>query len=762
MEQQVIFRDYQEQQAADHNDLQSFVRGALDHVVADAVTRSRRYAGFNVIKSAQTEATVAPGRFYDQDGAVFARATSVIQSVVSYLPAASKRIVSIVAYGVENETDVEERDFLTNVETGQTEPQAVAMVRSRDAVVAFIQGAESSDPQPPAIPATNVEIARLLLDTVQIVSVTMIAANAVESTENLDLRTDLLEDFKDKTGPRLTSLASDLASLQSRINALGTNRGLQRIAEDLAKVKASLRYPATASDYGADWFLDASLSDTGNVAAQGYDARVEEGARFPDANADEFEISLFSANDPNASLSNGVLLPKYTHELRIATGVFATDLGIAQYGFQTVEMKQGFMSRTRLRYGGSNFVCSNTNNWGQISNPDGARTVPVQGLYDSAAWNLIVVGGEWWDGVNSPHEIIRYDSYWLDTWNEPFIYAVTVDHTLTGAHVAQTFLASNDLWATKLGLYVSQKGANEDIHVALCEVANGVPNLDRTIMKTVIAQADIVVGWNRFVIPPTFLQKGARYAVVLVSNANHKLGMADGQGFLEGTFFYSTDGGYFQGDLTKDLMLEVYGARFNAAQVTIEFAPINLDGGFRFIDILAAMWVPQSTQLIWEMRPNGAGDWQPLTKDNTTILAAAPPLAQFRARFVGTGTMQAALTLTGSRVHVSRPKLAFKHVSTTIVLATPSDEIHIKVLLEGFDETPHDHTCVLKTGVGLVNENPDTTTTTLISLPDERYEREYVFLLAGGNISQFRIVQTGATNSAQNTFHVAERTYYAA
>ena len=70
MEQEVIFRDYQEQQAQDHNDIQSFARTSLDHLVGDAVTASRRYAGFAAAKTTQTEVQVSPGRFYDVYGAV--------------------------------------------------------------------------------------------------------------------------------------------------------------------------------------------------------------------------------------------------------------------------------------------------------------------------------------------------------------------------------------------------------------------------------------------------------------------------------------------------------------------------------------------------------------------------------------------------------------------------------------------------------------------------------------------------------------------
>jgi hypothetical protein len=55
VEKQVIFRDYQEQQAIDHSNLQDYARDSLDHVVNDAVTAGRRYAGLAVTKTAQTE-----------------------------------------------------------------------------------------------------------------------------------------------------------------------------------------------------------------------------------------------------------------------------------------------------------------------------------------------------------------------------------------------------------------------------------------------------------------------------------------------------------------------------------------------------------------------------------------------------------------------------------------------------------------------------------------------------------------------------------
>ena len=86
MESRVIFRDYQEQQAQDHNDLQIFAERSFDHLVLDAVTSERRYAGFTCVKTGQVEVQISPGRMYDALGAIYAVNSTTTQSMVSISP----------------------------------------------------------------------------------------------------------------------------------------------------------------------------------------------------------------------------------------------------------------------------------------------------------------------------------------------------------------------------------------------------------------------------------------------------------------------------------------------------------------------------------------------------------------------------------------------------------------------------------------------------------------------------------------------------
>jgi hypothetical protein len=118
------------------------------------------------------------------------------------------------------------------------------------------------------------------------------------------------------------------------------------------------------------------------------------------------------------------------------------------------------------------------------------------------------------------------------------------------------------------------------------------------------------------------------------------------------------------------------------------------------------------------------------------------------------------LHLTGSRVKIYRPKTAWKHVSiveSCPALSNVAGNVTVKILLEGFDSTPHTHTCNLR--VGLTDVAPASTVTVLKDALAKRYEKTLTFNAAAGT-TNFRIVQTGTTNSAQSTYHVSERTYY--
>ena len=102
-----------------------------------------------------------------------------------------------------------------------------------------------------------------------------------------------------------------------------------------------------------------------------------------------------------------------------------------------------------------------------------------------------------------------------------------------------------------------------------------MPDLSRVISRTVLPVAAIQVGApaanaalpalleTEVPIIPAYLVSGRRYAIALVTTGDHYVAMTNtDNGIVQGTFFTSTDGAFFAGNLVDDLKMRLYFARF--------------------------------------------------------------------------------------------------------------------------------------------------------------------------------------------------------
>ena len=126
MEKQVVFRDRQELQSTDLNNIQSYAADSLQHLTQDAISKSLHFTGGLVSAASAAEVTVASLRFYN-DGKVYVSEQEQTLNLFQYLPLVTKKCVAVVLWGQETDTLVEPRDFLIDLTTGATQPQAVAM-----------------------------------------------------------------------------------------------------------------------------------------------------------------------------------------------------------------------------------------------------------------------------------------------------------------------------------------------------------------------------------------------------------------------------------------------------------------------------------------------------------------------------------------------------------------------------------------------------------------------------------------------------------
>lgn len=759
MEQTVIFRDRQELQSADLNNMQDFTRASIDHVVKDAIDGGKAYSGFTASKTAATEITLSPGRLYAA-GEVYARDENIVIDVFNLLPLVTKKRVAIVAFGQSVDTDVQPRDFLIDAQVGTTEPQSVAMENLRRAELSAVAGTESPDPAYPPTDANVVVICYALLDTTGVISIEQWVPTQLPNLRLVSNRVTALEIWRGQISGQVDTLKTDLAALADRLKLYALKTDLVDILKELEKLRERVFQPSAYIFYGSNHFLDLVGSQTAHAS---YDAVVAEGVRFPSAGSNSAALSLLNPNNPYVTVNSGFVLPKYTHGLRLNLAGYNGETRMAQYTFETSTITQLSRARQRVRYGSTRTVCTNSTWWRQ-GNYD-----PVTGIFrrDGETWEVAAA-----DRANAAinHRSIRVTQFWVDTYEEPYWEAVTSTATINGQQVAQTFLNSQDGWLSQVGLYFSRKAATGDVNIIVCETAYGMPDLNRVISRTVLPVASIQVGGTaqnaalpalvETVVPiiPTYLKSGRRYAVVLITTGDHYVAMTNtDNGVVQGTFFVSTDGAFFAGNLVSDMKMRLYYAKFDAPRVIVELTALQLAGGILDIDILHEGITPPACRLDFEVQINGA--WVALdAPPNGPNLSGLPAILPIRAVLTGTTDLMPGFGLTVSQATVSRTKTGFTWVGTKRTLGSPTTSVKIIIDLQGYDETKHDCTVTLLTGSTLAGtETADAVEDQVQS--DGTLRRTCVFNMTSQTAYAVKIV--GATTTAAETFHVAELIEYA-
>lgn len=739
MDRQVIIKDYQEVSAEDFMNIQGHVRSGVDMLVKHAIHDGQVYGGFEVAKDGSFGITIGEGVYFNA-GKTYMRRAPMSLDLVQHQPVANKKMVAIVVWGGDVEQEPVYRDFVVNLETEETEARQINIQSARVAHLAAIGGMESGDPQPPNIPLDRIAVAFVILSPTGIESISANVDDDLSPTKKNDIRLTLVEQFQAEASPRIQTLGSDVANLANKSRGLVTNADLFGIAGDVARLKERFGLPDDYSDYGADHFLNGDESDTQNAE---WMARLEEGVRFSPENEGISELGVFSSIDPHITQINGMILPKYKSLLRFSVSGYVDDLSISQYSQTGYEMVQKTMSRERVRWGGTYEYCTNSQ-WWREGNYDS-----VTGVFTRNGESFQVLSGD----VNTNHRWIRLRQFWRDTYEEPYWSVVETNYTLNGAQVAQTFLNTQEGWLTGIDLNFTKRGTSGDVHVLVTEVTpSGSPDPKKVIARKTLTFLKLKLFPEKTTVnlTPTYLKAGGRYAVVLITQGNHFVAMADGGRYLSGTFFYSTDGAYYEGDLTKDMMFGLRFAKFDSSRVVVNMKSLQLNGGIAGIDIMAPMVSPDACELTYEVQlPTG---WVSISSVSPSKLAGLPPNLPFRIVFQGTPDLHAGLFLTGSQVKLQRPRTYFRHISTSRILAAASDRVRIEWQLGNWNGSRHTFTAKLKTPHG--DEEPDIVEDT--PLPEDRIKRVMTF-----NLSQlapsFVIEAEGTTTTALDVFHVEER-----
>ena len=758
MERQVVFRDRQEVQAADFNNMQLFADQTFQHMVMDAITTERMFVGLLVTQKSATEINVTPGRLWDgPSGKVFRKDEAETVSLFSLLPVADLKWLCISVIGQEIETDVQPRDFQIDLQSGQTEPRAVAMESLRNVAMLVTAGLESAAPQKPEAPTGYTVIAYILLGTSGIVDIQ--SADNKKLMRLFDVYQIMLGNVAwiNDASPKLASLQSDIASLAALVRSMQTSRLVTQIAAELALIRDKLSLPTTYTEYEADNFLSSAESDTQNPE---YAALVSMGVRFPWAGETEKQLALFNPYETAIQNFSGLVLPAHTLAARLKTTGAAGTLNLAAYQYQTLTTRQCTRTRRRTTYSPTFVYCTNGAVWG---NTDPATV--VEEVFEGAIPAGVTLGdtqyretlgGAGSNGVG--HELYNARNVWVHTWTENYWVVDSVENNINGCINAQTFLNSQNGWLRKVGLTFASRVQDGPVNLLLCNcTSDGLPNLERVLGTAVVQPADIKTDGNEtlFEFPqPIFLSPGLRYAMVLVTAGAHVVKLVEGTKYSQGTLLYSTDGDYFQGDFTKDLMMTLYYASFSNPRTVIDLEPISLAEGIAAFDILHEVIQPEATSLVLQYQPSGTGDWFSIEDGTTDRLLGLPAMCRLRAVFSGSQDIMPCLGLAGSKFRAQRPGTSFRHISTVRNLGEAAANIDVILRLEGWDAARHACTVKLLSGGN---------TYAASSVADEQLDETTVRRTVNfrpnspTGITTYKIQIEGSTTTALACFHVAQR-----
>ncbi|TSE33010.1 hypothetical protein LCC91_07680 [Tepidimonas taiwanensis] len=741
MEQQVIYRDRQELQAADLNNTQGWMDEAQRHLVTDAITPERQFVGLTVTARSATEIEVAPGRLYDgSSGKVFAIESAQVHSVFAMLPLQDSKWLAVSAFGQEEDTDIQPRDFLIDLQTREVEPEAVAMQRRRVAVIHIAQGLESPTPERPEPPTGYTLLAHVRLSPTGIQEVVLATSRKLPNLFAVDQRLRAAEGWIASAEPRIAHIMSDIAGLGSDLQTRASIEHVVQLGMDMAKLKERMEIPDDYTFYGADHYLNEDESDP---AQSGYSADVREGIRPAVVASQTGALSLLNPMDPEARVSaNGLLLPAYEEITRLRMETRAGEMAINAYQYQTLSATQRSMSRERIRYGETLTYCTNSAFW-------------RSGVYDPVS-GILRRGDETWlvDPADRQaalrHAFVRVTRVWIDHWEEPYWDIVTTTHTVQGSILAQTVLMAQTGWLTSLEVFVTSADPAGGLTVLVTEAALGQPDITKVLSRATLAPGAVTAGWLKVTLPdPLLVESGKRYAIVLASGAAHRVGYTAGTEYTQGLLMYAQDGAYFTAAAERDLMLRLNFARFTSPRAVVQMQPLQLAGGIQELDMLYESAVPAGCRLVWEYQTGGM--WRPVTTESAPQFGGAA-LVPLRAVFIGTTDLMPAVRHGTAQVTVRRRGTSFVHISTARTLAQASSNIRVRLLLEDFSPAAgHTVDCKL-----IIGGSPVTAASYRDEIVDGRSRwREYRFTPAATTSYRIRIEGTGVTAAAP--WHVAER-----
>ncbi len=731
--------------STDMNNVGLFAMGADDALGLDIVGPNVAWTEMNVAKEGATSVRVTLGRVW-KDGKFYANpdAGSQVVPLSTFTPTSTKRIVTIVATGMEEENKPLPR-YIKNTVTGAKQSEVVPTEVRRVLTLGGQPGLEAPSPLPPALDPLYIPIANVTMSRDGVDEVQMLTDYQLPNMQGMQARLISLEAYRQVIGTRVETLASDLAVTNDKIgrfNLPALRQGLKRLAE----LEDRLGIDEGVLLFGYDRFMSEADSDTAHI---GYKARIDEGLRVDWAARHTVSAQLLNPNEPRIKTISGWTLPAHDEVLRLDSWGQYQSVNISSYQYANTSFTIFPGPKRRRRYGTSQVHAANSDFWASIQYSVNYLTRTFK--TGSENWQIT---DEWIEGGVTYYRVEQYWDDKLPYWNGYQNINPTAEN---GYLAAQSFLNAQAGWLTRIGLRFARVDDQHGIRVYVCKVKGGEPDMSEVVATGSVAAGALKASVpgpgieNSVVITPVFLEPGQRYAVCVVSGGDHAISCRNDNELSNGTFFIG-DGNTWVADLAKDMNLRLYFAAFTSSYVAFQLQTVTLAGGITDIDVIGTEHTPDGTELFYLIQVDGV--WKRLERTvGTHPLAGLPQTLPMMVVMVGTREVMPAMKLgTGTEIRLYRADDDFLHFSEILNAGTNVNTVDVDLSLANWD--PAKHTLAVAVLSGANTDAPDVTTD--YPQPDGTILRKFTFgLTAPSQTYQIRI--TYSTTDITDQLVVAHR-----
>lgn len=717
---------FSESEIADHSDFQAIgehSQEATDGIWLDAIGYPAHWAAFTVSKQSAQIVTVSSGR-YVNGKIVYEQAEPTNLNLQLQIPAAAsdQRWVAILLRG-EEITETENRPFESSEDPETSEIVNRTTPKTIKRIVKLITQAGEANPVPvkPVVAPTDACIAFVLLKSTGVDTIETGNGSRVKSLFEVEGRVAAIELDLDSLFLRTETIETQIVNIWGKLTEIPRPEIIRQMQRDIGAARLKIDLPDEARAYAFD---DGLVPDQWDSAHASWLARIEEGVRFGFSNISEARLEVLAEDDPKIAFLGRRMVPAFDEVTRIANTSLDGSLNISQLVHLETTMIRKEASRTRVIYGPTQRVCENNAGWAALRG-------------DTRVGQVFTVNGEQFEvveayGGKSGHRRFGVRTIREESFIEPYWDYVTEEVGVNGSVYGQTFLVAQPMMMTSLDLSFARVGADGDVHVFVVETTTaGTPKFDGMIAQGKLAQADLVVGWNRVSLPITLLESGKRYAFVTVTTGAHSLHTSGANKYTGGSQFLTTDGAFAQGSTEIDICFRVNGARFRSPRTVIPMKALNLADGMTQIDMLFAGWIPGGCELGWEIRPAGSTVWTELDDGDPAAnpLVGLPASVELRMVMLGTTDLQPMIQLDAKAVsRVARNRADLVGVSKVINFGLSSSSIVTQYTVDGFDAGMHSFAPAIIVGATTVNP----TSTQITVDPNEPARRTYVSTYALG------------------------------